>query len=135
MIKPKWLCAERLKRTLGPAGQQAITLTYIACWGWRWPGQNRLTDAIGYLEKAVEINPANTWAHIHYGKALYFCSPDRIDLTVAQFDQALQLEPEVDIWQNLIQFWKSVGNQEEVTFPSGAGDLFISTTDVSLRST
>lgn len=77
-------------------------------------GQNRLTDAIGYLEKAVEINPANTWAHIHYGKALYFCSPDQIDLTVAQFDQALQLEPEVDIWQNLIQFWKSVGNQEEV---------------------
>lgn len=74
--------------------------------------QGRAVDALPYAETAVELNERSTWAHIHYGKILYFAYPERIDHVEQAFATALALEPSSSVWNNLIGFWRWVKDEE-----------------------
>ncbi|MGQ9787554.1 MAG: tetratricopeptide repeat protein [Anaerolineae bacterium] len=74
--------------------------------------QGRATDALPYAETAIELNEWSPWAHIHYGKILYFADPERIHHVEQAFATALALEPNPSIWRNLIGFWRWVKDEE-----------------------
>jgi len=69
-------------------------------------GQGNLAEALRHHQTAIELNPANVWAHIHYGKVLYLQDPHNLEQTAQQFALALELQPEkIELWLNLIDFW------------------------------
>lgn len=74
--------------------------------------QGDMSEAVESLRRAVELNDWNTWAHIHYGKVLYLFDPRLASQTEREFAIALRQNPGVDIWQNLIGFWRWVGEIE-----------------------
>lgn len=71
--------------------------------------QGNMSEAVQSMKRAVELNAQNTWAHIHYGKVLYFFDPRLIYQTEHEFAIALEQNSSVDIWRNLIDFWRWVG--------------------------
>jgi tetratricopeptide (TPR) repeat protein len=77
-------------------------------------GQDQLVDAVEYLKRAVEINPANPYAHLHYGKVLYLLDPANRPEVVSEFDTFLELLPENrDGYLNLVEFWEWVKVPDE----------------------
>lgn len=74
--------------------------------------QGKMIEAVQSMKRAVELNDRNTWAHIHYGKVLYFFDPHLAHQTEHEFVIALEQNPDVDIWRNLIGFWRWVGEIE-----------------------
>lgn len=78
--------------------------------------QGKLAEAVPYLRKAVEIYPPNLWAHIHYGKFLYYYDPTAKNETVSQFNQALNLTSDPAIYANLIQFWAQVNQPDQIDY-------------------
>lgn len=73
-------------------------------------------EAIRNLQVSVRLNEQNVWAHIHYGKLLYLNNPRRVTMTEREFAAALDLQPEnVEIWINLIEFWRWVKEDERAT--------------------
>jgi tetratricopeptide (TPR) repeat protein len=76
--------------------------------------QDDLANAVLNLRYAVQINPQNPWAHIHYGKVLYLFDFDQILEVEENFNAALYLAPDnIDIWINIIDFWMWVGEEEQ----------------------
>ncbi|MBC7227478.1 MAG: tetratricopeptide repeat protein [Thermoflexales bacterium] len=71
--------------------------------------QGKKVEAVSSLRRAVELNDKNTWAHIHYGKIIYLFDRNLATQTENEFNIALKQNPGVDIWRNLINFWRSVG--------------------------
>lgn len=74
--------------------------------------QDRPEEALPYAMKAVELNDQSVWAHIHYGKILYFADPGQVHQTEQAFANALALDSRPQIWLNLIGFWKWVKESE-----------------------
>ncbi|MBU0510510.1 MAG: hypothetical protein KJ638_02265 [Chloroflexi bacterium] len=94
-----------LKSTLS----EAYRFLGLAQWA-----QDNLKDAVTNLKQAVQVNQENTWAHIHYGKVLYLYDPGLVLETQKEFDSAINLATDkIDIWINLIDFWKWVGEVEQ----------------------
>jgi tetratricopeptide (TPR) repeat protein len=75
-------------------------------------GQGKMDEAVSSLRKAVELNDQSTWAHIHYGKILYLSDPNLAPQTDREFDIALEQDSRIEIWRNLIEFWRWVGDSE-----------------------
>jgi tetratricopeptide (TPR) repeat protein len=75
-------------------------------------GQGKIDEAVSSLRKAVELNDQSTWAHIHYGKILYLSDPNLAPQTDREFDIALEQDSRIEIWRNLIEFWRWVGDSE-----------------------
>ncbi|MBO9313434.1 MAG: tetratricopeptide repeat protein [Chloroflexus sp.] len=74
--------------------------------------QDRPGEALPFAMKAVELNDRSVWAHIHYGKILYFSDPGQVHQTEQAFAKALALDSRPQIWLNLIGFWKWVKESE-----------------------
>lgn len=74
--------------------------------------QGKVGQAVSSARKAVKLNERNTWARIHYGKILYMFSRDFADQTEREFDIALRQNLQVDIWRNLIKFWRQEGEND-----------------------
>lgn len=77
--------------------------------------QGKVDQAVSNARKAVELNEKSVWAHIHYGKILYFHDPSLVKQTDHEFAVALNLSPNVEIWRNLIGFWRWVGEMEQAS--------------------
>ena len=89
------------KTNLQPTLSEAYRFLGLAEWE-----QDNLEVAVENLQKAVQINPQNVWAHIHYGKVLYARNPSRAPDTSEQFAFALDLAVDrLEVWMNIIDFW------------------------------
>ncbi len=78
---------------------------------WR---QGDLDAALSAMSKALELNPRSVWANIHYGKVLYLADSTQRAAVEQVFATALSLNPDPAIWQNLIGFWRWVGEPVQV---------------------
>ena len=97
------------KAHLRPVLSEAYRYLGLAQWE-----QGNLASAESNMELAVELNPENLWAHIHYGKVLYLSNPEEVQRVKDQFEQALELEyDDANIILNLIDFWDWVGETDE----------------------
>ena len=73
----------------------------------------QLEQAVQTLEKAIQFDGRNAWAHVGFGKALYRHDDQRMAEVEQEFTTALTLEPaDAGLWQSLIQFWLQVGEDE-----------------------
>ena len=98
-----------------PHLKPSLSEAYRFLGGVKW-GEGQLDKAAEYLSESVEINQENTWGHIHYGKVLYLQDAKKVDQTHQEFIKALNLQPDqLEIWLNLIDFWKWVGDKEKAS--------------------
>lgn len=72
--------------------------------------RDQTTEAVSEMKISVQINPNSPWAHLHYGKALYYQNPEQIASVQQAFLRALELRPnDSGLQENVIGFWGSVG--------------------------
>ena len=63
------------------------------------------------FQTALDINPQNAWAHIHYGKFIWDINQNPIGEVEEEFNVALSIAPNNPIvWESMVRFW--VDNNE-----------------------
>ena len=87
-----WTVAELKLPQYRPAVATATTLMLLACLAVTWIQIGTWRTSATLFTRANAVTPGNTYLHIIYGSSLF--NSRRMDEALAQFDQALKIQPD-----------------------------------------
>jgi tetratricopeptide (TPR) repeat protein len=78
-------------------------------------GVDNMPKAYEYAKKAIDLNKASFWNHIHFGKIAYLYDTSYEEITKEHFSQALLItNNDPYIFDNLIDYWELTQRQDNI---------------------